>query len=98
MEASRWQRIAELYDLVCDLPPAERAPFLENACRGDQELRGEIESLLSQNVSSHGPLERVAEDAERAYPEPRSIGRYRILRLIGEGAIGAVYESQRAHT
>ena len=97
MEAERWHRIAEIYDAVCDLPVTERAGFLEDACRGDQELRDEIESLLAQHVSADGVLEQVAADVERAYPHPVSIGRYRILRLIGEGAMGAVYEAAQDH-
>jgi hypothetical protein len=97
MDAGRWERIAEIYDAVRDLPVTERASFLENVCRGDQELRGEIESLLSQNVSADGPIEQVADDVEKAFPHPGSIGRYRILRLIGEGAMGAVYEAEQDH-
>src|ERR1051326_3505344 len=97
MDAERWQRIAEIYDAVCDLPVTERAGFLEDACSGDAALRSEIESLLAQHVSAEGPLEQVAAEVEKAYPHPVSIGRYRILRLIGEGAMGAVYEAAQDH-
>ena len=95
MDADRWERIARLYDLACEQPESMRDAFLAGACDGDKELRREVESLLRQGVSQDGPLERVAEDARTGWTCPASIGRYRILRLIGEGAMGAVYEAEQ---
>src|SRR5438105_12904713 len=52
------------------LEPARRSAFLDRACQGDDELRREVESLLGQAASHDGVLERVAEDAGRAWPCP----------------------------
>lgn len=49
MTLERWQRIEQLYHLVLEQPPDERASWLIEACAGDEQLRREIETLLAAN-------------------------------------------------
>ena len=47
MRAERWREIDRLFDAALERAPAERAAFLAAACAGDDELRREVESLLT---------------------------------------------------
>src|SRR5262245_9992692 len=65
MDAQRWQRVAELYELAYARKPEERQGFLREACAGDNGLLGEVQELLQQDVSRRGILEKIAEVLER---------------------------------
>ena len=47
MDPERWSKLQVIYSAAVKLPQPERAAFLDQACAGDDELRGEAESLLT---------------------------------------------------
>jgi hypothetical protein len=47
MNPDRWRQIEELYQAALERDAIERAAFLDEACAGDEELRREVESLLT---------------------------------------------------
>lgn len=100
MEPEHWDKIAVIYGQACELSPAARGSFLARACGGNEDVLREIEDLLHQDVTRDGLLERVtaesAQEAERR-SAAQKIGPYRILREIGQGAMGTVYEAEQDH-
>src|SRR5262249_49448720 len=98
MKDDRWQEIVDLYQAAVERSTAVREAFLAEACQSDEELRREVQSLLDQDVSRDGPLERIARDSaiwDAAHDVPRSIGPFRVQGLIGEGGMGAVFRAEQ---
>jgi len=64
MEQERWPRLEELLHEALDRAPEQRQEFLDAACRGDANLRRELESLLALEHQAGSFLEKPAlEDA-----------------------------------
>jgi serine/threonine protein kinase len=62
---SRYKLVMALFDELCDLPPAERAPRLEALRRLDAPLAAEVESLLAHDQPEAPRLEAAAEGIAR---------------------------------
>ena len=108
MGNERWQRVGELYHSALKLTPIERATFLRNQCRDDEDLLKEVESLLSCESSAAGFIESpafeivaklIAKDkSDEGSADLTSIGdvspRFRLLEKIGSGGMGVVYKAE----
>ena len=98
MENSRTERVAAIVEEALELLPERRAEFITNLCRGDGDLRSEVESLLAYQKQATDFIERpafvITGEAGDSFGELRPaelIGRYKIVSLIGEGGMGEVY-------
>jgi eukaryotic-like serine/threonine-protein kinase len=102
MAPERWRQIKQIFQAAFELPREERPIYVERACGGDQELRAEVESLLLSTEDEDflsGAAAGYVPDALADEAWDRNIGHrvgdYEILRLIGEGGMGAVYLAER---
>jgi serine/threonine protein kinase len=81
---------------------AERAAYLDAACRGNSALRGRVEGLLRAHGEAGSFIEGPAGIATIFDAEPQGedvgevIGPYKLMEQIGEGGMGVVYVADQA--
>ncbi|MGI8545472.1 MAG: protein kinase domain-containing protein [Aridibacter sp.] len=102
MKSKQWKRVKGLFIAAREIEPSKRGKFLENACGGDEELRLDVEGLLSSLTDAESfmespAVEQIAETIignQNYLSEGEQIGHYEIIEQIGAGGMGEVYLAQ----
>lgn len=104
MNPTRWAKISEIVENALNKDIKERSKYLTQACGGDTALREEIESLLLfENFDQTDVFEKHQLNAlffadESKLPISfigKQIGKYKLIKLLGEGGMGAVFLAER---
>ena len=104
MTSDRWKEVKAVFGSALDRSGNERAAYLDEVCASDEELRREVESLLTSHQQAGEFIESPAvttdtflSEVEEEDPDlGRRIGAYRIEKEIGRGGMGSVYLAVRA--
>ncbi len=96
-----WERLKPLFGGAMQQPEEQRARYIDEVCGDDLELRDALLRLLRANQDSiskgDGPivdLHSLFSAAKSAFTEGELVSnQFRIVRLIGSGGMGDVYEA-----
>ncbi len=99
---TRLERLQALFEEALEHPAAERAALLETLEPGDEYLRTEVLALIRAHERGEDEFRSPVSGSaliDAATGEDRwvgtRVGAYRVVRLVGVGGMGAVYEAAR---
>jgi tetratricopeptide (TPR) repeat protein/serine/threonine protein kinase len=98
---------SELLSIFCEarerVTPEERAAYLDEACRNNPDLRARVEALLHAEpevgnfLGGDASRPNLAATVQASVTETAgiAIGPYKLLQMIGEGGMGAVWMAEQ---
>ncbi|HTT62615.1 MAG TPA: protein kinase [Bryobacteraceae bacterium] len=93
MTPERWRLTKQLLVQALQVKPVDRPEFLARVCAADVSLRQDVERLLAEDVSSNF-LEPADAESDDLGLTGCTVSGYRVLRRLGAGGMGVVYEAE----
>jgi len=99
---ARWKRIEEVFLGALAVDARERDRFVSGACGDDAGLRAEVAALLANADAAPSYVGDIVASGISAFADgttplvDRQLGPYRLISLMGEGGMGAVYLAERS--
>jgi len=87
-------KVKKIFNSALQKEPAERRKFLDEMCDGDEELRSEVESLLSSYGSAESFMETPAVGKvteKHQLTNGQEFVHYEVIFPIGSGGMGEIY-------
>jgi len=100
MSDERWQQVRQLFESVCDLPPAQWQPTLQRLSQDPALVQEALALLAAQTMQLQqlaAPLRALA--GRMAAPElgvGDRLGPWRLTRFLASGGMGSVFVAERA--
>jgi serine/threonine protein kinase len=98
MDAEKWLKIKSIFNEAVDLETGKRSAFLDSVCDDDAEIRTQLEKLLAEDLKDETLFDPFIEPISLTTftgKIDQTIGKYHLLKEIGEGGMGSVYLAQR---
>ncbi|MGI8509130.1 MAG: protein kinase family protein [Gemmatimonadaceae bacterium] len=100
----RWKRVCGVFDAAADQPEHAWEEIVAREADGDSALHDQVMRILTAEREDRfrldhpkllidDPIDETSDGAERI---GQTIARYRVVRLVGSGGMGTVYEGVRA--
>lgn len=101
------RQVEQLFQDVLDASPEKRSSILRASCAGDPKLRQEVERLVLAHDAAHetfledpaivtgGTTLSASHQQAAGLSIPHRVGPYDIIRVLGEGGMGMVYEARQ---
>ena len=85
----------DLFHAALNMPPEERAAYLDDVCQANPTQKEEIQSLLASHDEAETFLSNEPAPMETVlFEPPKSIQQYELTEKIGEGAMGVVFKAE----
>ena len=95
MTSEQWQRVKHLFEAALDRSHSERVAFLIEACPEDDDVRAEVQSLLSAHDRDtefmNRPLGNLLPDEKPILVTGQRLANYEVDAQLGKGGMGEVY-------